>query len=82
MLVIPVADPAEVSAEEPVTFRLHPLSAAYIIVGGVLGAVAILLVPGLFEEFRPGRLATILGLMVGVAVFAVAAKRNREQMTQ
>lgn len=58
-------------------------SAALFIVGaGVFGAVAIVLVPGLFEEFRTGRLFATLALMVGVIVFAIAAKRNRGQITQ
>lgn len=61
----------------------HEYRAALFILGvGVLGAVAILLVPGLFEEFRTGRLVALLALMVGVIGFAIAAKRNRKQMTE
>lgn len=57
-------------------------AALFIIGVGVLGAVATLLVPGLFEEFRPGWLVAILALMVGVVAFAIAAKRNRGQITE
>lgn len=56
--------------------------AALIMCAAVLGAVTILLVPGLFEDFGAGRLITILVLTVGMGAFAVAAKRKREQLSE
>ena len=56
-------------------------AALFIIGAGVLGMAAVVLVPGLFEEFRTGRLVATLVLMVGVIAMAGAAKRNREQAT-
>lgn len=62
--------------------RIHEYRAAFFILGsGVLGAVAIVLIPGLFEEFRTGRLVTILGLTAGAVGLAIAAKWSRRRIT-
>lgn len=55
-------------------------TALFIIASAVLGAVAIMLVPGLFEELRAARLITIAVLMAGAVVLGVVARRNRQQL--
>lgn len=57
-------------------------AAVFIMLAAILACVAILLVPGLFENFRTGRLLTILVLLVGTASFAALAKRNRDQLAE
>lgn len=57
-------------------------AALFIMLASLLACVAILLVPGLVENFRTGRLLTILALLVGTAPFAILAKRNRDQLTE
>lgn len=54
----------------------------FIIGVGVLSAVAVLLVPGLFEEFRTGRLVAIIALIIVASVFAIAAKHNLKRMVE
>ena len=56
-------------------------AALFIIGAGVLGAVTVVMVPGLFEGFRTGRLVAVLVLMAGVITLAGVAKRNREKVT-
>lgn len=57
--------------------------AAFFILGvAALSAVAIVLIPGLFEEFQAGRLVIIAGLMGAAVGCAVAAKRNRRLITE
>lgn len=54
--------------------------AAFSIMGAaILGAVAVLLVPALFEEFRIGRLTVIVFLLVGALGFGTVAKWSRNQ---
>ena len=56
--------------------------AFFIIAAALLGAPAVILVPGLFEDFGTTRLVAVLGLMAGAVCFAVAAVRNRRAGTQ
>jgi len=44
---------------------------------GLFGAIAVVLIPGLFAEFRTGRLIAVLVLLAGIVVFAVAANLPR-----
>lgn len=57
-------------------------TALFIVLASLLGCVAILLVPGLVENFGAGRLLTIFALLVGAASFAILAKRSRDQLTE
>lgn len=58
--------------------RIREYRAAFFIFGvGVLSAVAIVLISGLFEEFRVGQFFAIVALFVGMVSFAIAANRNR-----
>lgn len=54
----------------------------FILAVAVLSAVSILLVPGLFEEFRAGRLVTIVVLLAAATGLAVAARRNRRLLSE
>jgi len=57
--------------------------AAFFILGvAALSAVAIILVPGLVEEFQAGRLVIIAGLLGAAGGCAVVAKRNRRLITE
>lgn len=57
--------------------------AAFFILGvAALSAVAMMLVPGLFEEFQAGRLVIIMGLLGAAGSCAVAAQRNRRIITE
>lgn len=58
------------------------MAALFIIFAGLLSCVAILLVPGLIENFRSGRFLAISALLVGTAFFAILAKRNRDQLIE
>lgn len=57
-------------------------AALFIILAGLLSCVAVLLVPGLVDNFRTGRLLTISALLIGTAFFAILAKRNRNQLSE
>ncbi|MCC3271340.1 hypothetical protein MUK71_09505 [Arthrobacter zhangbolii] len=51
--------------------------AFFIIGAALLGALAVILTPGLFENFGSVRLVTVLVLTAGALCFAVAASRSR-----
>jgi Flp pilus assembly protein TadB len=57
-------------------------AAFFILSVGVLSAVAIMLIPGLFVEFHTGRLFIIAGLLLAVAGCAIAASRNLRPTTK
>ena len=51
---------------------------AFFIIGAAfLGALAVILTPGLFENFGSVRLVTVLVLTAGALCFAVSASRSR-----
>lgn len=51
---------------------------AFLIIGAAfLGALAVILTPGLFENFGAVRLVTVLALTAGAICCAVAAGRSR-----
>ena len=56
---------------------------ALLIIGAaLLGALAVILTPGLFENFGTIRLVTVLVLTAGALGFAVAAVRSRRAGSQ
>ncbi|MBO0596308.1 hypothetical protein I2485_13900 [Nesterenkonia sp. E16_7] len=54
----------------------------FILAVAVLGAVAVLLVPGLFEEFQAWRLVSIVVLLAAAIGFGIAARRNRRLLSE
>lgn len=54
----------------------------FILSVGVLSAVAIMLIPGLFVKFQAGRLFIIVGLLLAVAGCAIVARRNLRPTTK
>ena len=56
--------------------------AVFIIGAALLGAAAVILVPGLFDDFGTPRLVAVLALTSGAVCSAVAALRNRRAGTQ
>lgn len=63
--------------------RSREYLAAFFILGvAALSVGAIMLIPGLVEEFKAGRLGIIVGLMGAAGGCAVAAKRNRRLITE
>ncbi|KAD3720614.1 hypothetical protein GD627_07350 [Arthrobacter yangruifuii] len=55
--------------------------AFFIIGAALLAAAAVILVPGLFDDFGTPRLVAVLALTAGAVCFAVAAVRNRRAGT-
>jgi len=58
------------------------LAAVFILGVAAFSAAAIMLIPGLFEEFQAGRLVIIAGLMGAAFGCSVPAKRNRRLITE
>ena len=62
---------------------VHEYRPAFFIIGAaLLGAVAVMLVPGLFDDFGASRFVAVLVLTAGAVCCAVAAVRNRRAGTQ
>lgn len=56
--------------------------AFFIIGAALLGTLAVILTPGLFDEFGTARLAAVLALTAGAVCCAVAAGRVRRAGTE
>ncbi|MCC3265208.1 hypothetical protein MUG94_10130 [Arthrobacter gengyunqii] len=56
--------------------------AFFIIGAALLGVLAVILTPGLFDEFGTARLVAVLALTAGAVCFAVAAVRLRRAGTE